>query len=103
MYDRWIEDVSDMEPSWSDLPESHKSRLAESARAAVILMLDPTSQMVRAATESVAEDGEGGEFAPLFDLLDFSGENKTRLVVTQALKASAAAILNEKPILQGEA
>ena len=63
------------------------------ARAALEAMREPSALMVRAASESDATDGEGGAFGPLHDLLDFSGENKTRLVVAEALRKSIDAIL----------
>ena len=49
--------------------------------------IEVTHEMVRAAAESVAVDDEGA-FLPLGDLLDFSGENKTRTVVRAALVAA---------------
>lgn len=49
-----------------------------------------TDEMVRAAIGSRAKDDEG-EFPPLFDLIDFSGANKTWTVVRAALTAALAA------------
>lgn len=57
------------------------------------------AKMVRAMAESVAPDGEGGQFPALFDLLDFSGENKTRLVLTAALDAALKAAADEGLVL----
>ena len=67
----------------------------EIARAALEAIREPDAAMVRAASESDADDGEGGTFGPLFDLLDFSGENKTRLVVAEALRKAVDAILSQ--------
>jgi len=42
-YDKWIEDVRDLEPAWGDLPESHRARLIESTRAALMTVRDATN------------------------------------------------------------
>lgn len=34
-YEAWIAPVRDLEPSWGDLPESHRDRLRESTTAAL--------------------------------------------------------------------
>lgn len=83
--------------------EESKAQAAEQWRGFECMALtvfmaarEPSAAMVRAASESDALDGEGGRFGPLCDLLDFSGENKTRLVVAEALRKSIDAILAEK-------
>lgn len=48
-YAKWIEDVQDLESSWSDLPESHRARLIEATRAAL--------QAIREPSENVREVG----------------------------------------------
>lgn len=49
--------------------------------------IEVTHDMVRAASESRAVDDEG-EYLSLHDLLDFSGENKCRIVIRAALHAA---------------
>ena len=39
-YEAWIDDVRDLEPSWDELPESHKCRLVGSARAVLMAVRD---------------------------------------------------------------
>lgn len=39
-YESWIDDVRDLEPSWCDLPESHRDRLTQSARAVLMAVRD---------------------------------------------------------------
>ena len=56
----------------------------------------PTPEMVRAAIESQATDDEG-TFPPLLDLIDFSGENKTRTVIRAALTAAILAASSPRP------
>lgn len=46
-----------------------------------------TEAMISAAIESRAKDDEG-DFPALGELIDFSGENKTRCVVRRALEAA---------------
>lgn len=50
---------------------------------------EPTPEMVKAMVESRARDDEG-EFPALHDLIDFSGENKTRAVIMAAYRALLA-------------
>lgn len=52
---------------------------------------NPTHEMISAALCSRAKDDEG-EFPILLDLLDFSGENKSRAVATAAIKAAFDAL-----------
>lgn len=51
---------------------------------------EPTHEMERAAACSKAKDDEG-EFVSLSDHIDYSGENKTRTVIRQALRDAVAA------------
>jgi len=51
-----------------------------------MIPLTPTSQIISAMAGSKAVDDEG-EFPCLFDLIDFSGENKTNTVLVAAYKA----------------
>ena len=61
--------------------------------AAKVLLDDATALMTMgtAARRSTATDDEG-TFPPLFALLDFSGENKTKTVVDAAIKSALIAI-----------
>lgn len=34
-YEKWIEDVRDLEPSWDELPQSHRDRLIACQRAVI--------------------------------------------------------------------
>lgn len=52
---------------------------------------EPTYEQVRAMSESRATDDEG-EFPPMLDLLDFSGENKTHTVLREAYRAAMRAV-----------
>ena len=67
---------------------------ANEATAAIAAVLDamaePTHAMERAALESVAVDDEGA-FPSMLDMLDCSGENKSRTIIRAALKAAVAA------------
>ena len=56
----------------------------------VMVPREPTYELLRAMSESVAVDDEG-PFPPLFELLDFSGENKTYTVLRAAYAAMIAA------------
>lgn len=49
-----------------------------------------TSEMISAAATSQATDDEG-TWLPLMDLINFSGENKTRTVIRAALESALAA------------
>jgi hypothetical protein len=58
---------------------------------------EPTEAMLQAAARSVAHDDEGS-FPPVCDLIDYSGENKTRTVLRQLLiDALAAAPASPEP------
>jgi len=39
-YDEWISPVIGVESSWEELPESHRSRMVESQRAALLALAD---------------------------------------------------------------
>lgn len=56
----------------------------------VMVPREPTYELLRAMSESVAVDDEG-PFPPMFELLDFSGENKTYTVLRAAYAAMLAA------------
>ena len=56
----------------------------------VLVPVEPTRELISAMACSVARDDEG-EFLPLMDLIDFSGENKTHTVLRAAYKAMLAA------------
>jgi phage major head subunit gpT-like protein len=56
----------------------------------VVVEKEPTYKRIRAMSESEADDDEG-RFAPLMDLLGFSGENKTHTVLRAAYRAMIAA------------
>ncbi|MGH1412113.1 MAG: Lar family restriction alleviation protein [Pelagimonas sp.] len=64
--------------------------------AAKVLLGDEVAfrTMATAARRSRAEDAEG-TFPPLFALLDFSGENKTKTVVDAAIHAALRALAQE--------
>jgi hypothetical protein len=47
-YEKWIEGVESLEPHWDALPQSHRDRLTESQRAAVLAMREPTQEMIDA-------------------------------------------------------
>lgn len=55
----------------------------------VLMPLKPTPEIIKAMAESRAVDDEG-EFPAMLDLLDFSGENKTRTVLEAAYVAAIA-------------
>lgn len=48
-YERFIEPVRDLEPTWDQLPQSHRDRLIDSQRAAIEAMRQPNLAMVIAA------------------------------------------------------
>lgn len=56
----------------------------------VMVPVEPTGEMLRAMSSSKAMDAEG-EFPSLFDLIDYSGENKTRTAIRAAYCAMLAA------------
>jgi len=87
--------ASCMETLGGSEPEDMRQGYMDLARAALEAIREPDAAMVRAASESDADDGEGGTFGPVCDLLGFSGENKTRLVVAEALRKSVDAILSQ--------
>lgn len=72
---------------WKISGDGTRYRVTSHARFNLEGALD---EMVRAAIESKAADDEG-TFLPLGDLIDFSGENKTRTVVRLAIRAALLA------------
>jgi phosphoserine phosphatase len=64
----------------------------------VVAPREPTHEITRAMSESVAVD-DGGAFPSLCDLLelDFSGENKTHTVLRAAYRAAIAKASPPKP------
>jgi len=68
--------------------------MKQRVRSAIIKLREPTHAIIRAMAESRARDDEG-EFEPLMDLIDFSGENKTYTVLAQAWRDAIDAILRE--------
>jgi len=52
-----------------------------------LMPIIPTAEIISAMATSKARDDEG-EFPLLMDLLDYSGENKTRTVLTEAYSAA---------------
>ena len=63
--------------------------------ALAVLMAVRGEAPTKAMAESRASDDEG-DFAPMLDLIDFSGENKLRTVLRQAWIDGIDAILTEK-------
>ena len=69
---------------------------ADELRSALLFLADNVSdEMVRSASEDRAKDDEG-QFQPLADLIDFSGENKTRTVIKSAIAAAIRAAAGEE-------
>lgn len=58
------------------------------------LLVDPPGEVIKAMAECEARDDEG-PFPPLMDLIDFSGENKTRTVLRSAWTAGVEALRKE--------
>jgi hypothetical protein len=54
-YAKWIEDVRDLEPSWDDLPDSHRDRLIDASRAALQSIREP-SEAARVAAAEAGDD-----------------------------------------------
>lgn len=71
-YDEWIEPVVGIEPAWGKLPESHRSRMVESQRAALLALAEvdlttyapedwqymPYPAIIKSILRSLAEGGE---------------------------------------------
>jgi hypothetical protein len=78
--------------------KSSRAALESALRAAVpaipegwrLVPVDPTEAMIDAAGRSKAIDDEGA-FPSLYDHIDYSGENKTRTVIREALAAAISA------------
>lgn len=49
-YEKFIETVRDLEPSWDGLPQSHRDRMIDSQRAAIEVLREPTDAMIVAAS-----------------------------------------------------
>lgn len=74
------------------VPATTPDPVSEAAK--VLLACLPNYAMERAALESQARDDEG-EFPPLTDLLDFSGQNKSYTVIREALSAALRALTKD--------
>jgi glycerol kinase len=72
--------------------EDELARCTELARAALEAMCEPTHEIIKAMAESRARDDEG-EFPPVCDLIDYSGENKRYTVLKQAWRDGIGAAL----------
>lgn len=59
-----------------------------------LVPIEPTGQIIKAMAESKATDDEG-QFPALCDLIDFSGENKTRSVLKAAYAAMVYAAIRQ--------
>lgn len=60
-YEAWIDDVRELEPAWNDLPESHRHRLIQSARAVLLAVREPDRSMIIAGND---EDGYHNDGTP---------------------------------------
>ncbi len=79
------------EPVFDKQPSDLQYMQMEDMCAALLWLADNVSdEMVRAASADRAKDDEG-QFQPLCDLIDFSGENKTRTVLKSAIAAAIRA------------
>jgi hypothetical protein len=93
-FDKWWDTQS---TGWHWMPveaawDAWQAALSQPAAVEGLVMVpvEPTNAMVKAMSESKARDDEG-EFPAMFDLLDFSGENKTHTVLKAAYKAMLSA------------
>lgn len=68
--------------------------MKQRVKSAILAIREPTHVITRAMAESRAHDDEG-DFEPLMDLIDFSGENKTCTVLAQAWRDGIDAILKD--------
>ena len=66
-------------------------------RAVLQAAREPQYELIRAMSESRADSDEG-QFMPLMDLIDFSGENALHLVLRAAWTAAIDQALSETPI-----
>lgn len=55
-YAKWIEDVRDLEPEWDALPESHRARLIDATRAALLAIREPSEAILRAADPGTSDE-----------------------------------------------
>lgn len=74
-YEAWIEDVRDLEPSWDDLPDSHRFRLVESCRT-VLMAVAPTLKRYDSDQAGPYED-ERGDYVLFADLDAILNEKDT--------------------------
>lgn len=68
--------------------------MKQRVKSAIMMLREPTHSITRAMAESRARDDEG-QFEPLMDLIDFSGQNKTHTVLAQAWRDAIDAILKD--------
>jgi hypothetical protein len=78
-YLRDSQPVTHANPEIAKIPEGWK-----------LVPVEPTGEMIKAMAESKAVDDEG-QFPALCELIDFSGENKTRTVLKAAYADMLAA------------
>lgn len=94
--DRLNQETGKYEPTTIGSYRADVAIQALEAAGFAIVPKEPTEAMVRAAIENKAWDDEQ-KFQPLGDLIDFSGENKTRTVVKSALAAAIRRAAKETP------
>jgi hypothetical protein len=91
MYDSlvsfWLELDED---HWLDARQEAEAAIAAVRAIAAIVPKEPIAQITSAMAVSRGQSDEG-EFEPLMDLLDFSGDNARRLVLCSAYTAAIAA------------
>ncbi len=84
--------------AWTHIPEFDEIEVGQlkAMRAALLwLAANVSDEMVRSASADRAKDDEG-QFQALEDLIDFSGENKTRTVIKSAISAAIRAAAGEE-------
>lgn len=89
------DDLSDLPNTAGSYKDAAKAAIAAylgslEAMGWAVVRKEPDDAMIRAAGESKAKDDEG-EFVSLNDHIDYSGENKTRTVIREALRRAIAA------------
>lgn len=67
-YEAWIDDVRDLEPAWNDLPESHRYRLVQSARAVLMAVRDDQDDVIT----DLVRANRGEFYAPEYLPYDFT-------------------------------
>lgn len=73
----------------------NRASMGECIAAALAILSKPeniSDEMISAAMTDQAKDDEG-TFPMLMDLIDFSGENKTRTVIRSAIAAAIGSLL----------